>query len=441
MLGPLVLAVDGAEVEVPGPRRRAVLALLALASGRAVTTDGLLDAVWPDEVPASGRRALHSHVSRLRAHLGPAADRLVRDGDGYRLTLGPGELDADRARALVAHASEAARTDPSAAAGDLAEARALWRGPALAEFADVAPLAAEAVALAELHARVTDDWLEARLAASAGTDSDLLPDAARAAADAPLRERTNALHVRALAGAGRQAEALRAAHAFRQRLADDTGLSPGAPFDALEQEVALGVLAPAAPATRRRAGPAVVAPDRPGARGRHAPPPPGPPPAHVGGRPGRGGQDPPDARGRHHPRRRRVGRRPRPRRGGRGRAGVGGGAGPRARRPGRRPRRPGAGGRRGGPGLRRRAGAPAGDAAGRQLRARGRGRPRPGRVARRRVPAAHGGGHLAGGPGPARRAPAAARPPARAREGRRRPAAAPPPSPPSWPTPGAAAPT
>jgi DNA-binding SARP family transcriptional activator len=66
-----------------------------------------------------------------------------------------------------------------------------------------------------------------------------------------LRERTNALHVRALAAAGRQAEALRAAHAFRQRLADDTGLSPGAPFDALEREVALGVLSPAAPAARR----------------------------------------------------------------------------------------------------------------------------------------------------------------------------------------------
>src|SRR5687767_1483472 len=87
VLGPLRLLIDGSPVEVPGPRRRAVLALLALAAGRPVSVDELLEAVWPDEVPSSGRRALHSHVSRLRAHLGAHADRLVRVGGAYRLEL------------------------------------------------------------------------------------------------------------------------------------------------------------------------------------------------------------------------------------------------------------------------------------------------------------------------------------------------------------------
>ena len=91
-------SVEGTPVEVPGPRRRAVLALLAMAGGRVGEHRRLLDAVWPAEPPDSGRRTLHSHISRLRGHLGPAAGRLVRDGNGYRLDLRAGELDVAEAR-------------------------------------------------------------------------------------------------------------------------------------------------------------------------------------------------------------------------------------------------------------------------------------------------------------------------------------------------------
>lgn len=104
VLGPLRLVVDGTPVDVPGPKRRAVLALLALAEGRTVTVDHLLDALWPSEVPGSGRQALHTHVSRLRAHLGPAAPRLQTWRDGYRLGLGTDELDVTQARVLLARA-------------------------------------------------------------------------------------------------------------------------------------------------------------------------------------------------------------------------------------------------------------------------------------------------------------------------------------------------
>ncbi|HEX8760938.1 MAG TPA: winged helix-turn-helix domain-containing protein [Pseudonocardiaceae bacterium] len=85
LLGPLRLVVEGIPVDVRGPKRRAVLALLTLAEGRAVTVDHLVDALWPSEIPESGRQALHSHVSRLRGHLGPAAARLETLANGYRL--------------------------------------------------------------------------------------------------------------------------------------------------------------------------------------------------------------------------------------------------------------------------------------------------------------------------------------------------------------------
>ena len=163
LLGPMELTVAGAPVDVPGPRRRAVLALLAVSAGRVVSTDELLDAVWPDEMPDSGRRALHSHVSRLRGHLGPAGNRLARSATGYRLVLQPDELDVSEARRVAA--GDAGDVDVEAVGAALA----LWRGAALAEFADVGPLAAEATALAELRRDLTDRWLAARLAAGPGS--------------------------------------------------------------------------------------------------------------------------------------------------------------------------------------------------------------------------------------------------------------------------------
>src|SRR3712207_8301986 len=88
VLGPLRVVVEGRAVDVRGPKRRAVLALLALAEGRTVPVDSLVDALWPAEAPESGRSALHSHVFRLRGHLGAAAGCLETRPDGYRLGLG-----------------------------------------------------------------------------------------------------------------------------------------------------------------------------------------------------------------------------------------------------------------------------------------------------------------------------------------------------------------
>jgi predicted ATPase/DNA-binding SARP family transcriptional activator len=256
LLGPLRLAVDGRDVDVPGPRRRAVLALLALAPG-VVPDASLVDALWPDEPPESGRRALHSHISRLRRHLGPAGHRLVREGTGYRLDLAPPELDVAAVRAAAADAAGRGGHDA------LAAALAAWDGEALDEFADVAPLASEAVALAELRRDLTDRWLALRLdgAADRTAAADLVADATRAAAAEPDRERTQALLVRALARAGRQAEALRHAHGYRRRLAEATGLDPGPDLVAAEREAAEPLAAEPTPGTtgaapRRLARPA-----------------------------------------------------------------------------------------------------------------------------------------------------------------------------------------
>jgi DNA-binding SARP family transcriptional activator len=53
VLGPLVLRVQGAAVDVVGSRRRAVLALLALEGDRGLSTERLVDSLWPDSPPGN----------------------------------------------------------------------------------------------------------------------------------------------------------------------------------------------------------------------------------------------------------------------------------------------------------------------------------------------------------------------------------------------------
>lgn len=250
VLGPLQLVVDGQEVAVRGPKRRAVLALLALAEGRLVTADDLVEALWAEEPPESGRAALHSHVSRLRGHLGPAAGRLQTRESGYRLALLDDALDATRARRLLARARVVGRQDPATAMSLLGEARRLWRGPVLADLAEVGPIASSTVALATLYRDLTA--LQAAFAVEAGVSEGTVDLAGEAVAADPMAEQPLLLLVRALAADGRTVDALQVAREYRRRLTDETGLDPSPALGELEQRVASGerddLPAPATPA-------------------------------------------------------------------------------------------------------------------------------------------------------------------------------------------------
>ena len=75
-----------------------------------------------------------------------------------------------------------------------------------------------------------------------------------------MRERLRAVHAVALLRSGRQVEALDALRAFRELLADDTGLDPGPELAGLEQAIlrqdpALTVRLPDPVATPARPGP------------------------------------------------------------------------------------------------------------------------------------------------------------------------------------------
>ena len=237
VLGPLALRVAGAEVRVPGTQRRALLATLSMARGRVVGVDRLVDTLWPDGPPDDAAQALYNHVSRLRRDLGPAADRLARQGAGYALELGDDELDATAIRAVVDELSDLPADRVLVRAR---EALDLWRGPALEEFRGTPDLDIEAVALDELRLRLNDELVRARIEVG---DGSAVADASAAVAAYPLRERGVVLLMRALAREGRAAEAMAAGTTYRRLLAVETGLDPGPALGRLEQEIASGELA------------------------------------------------------------------------------------------------------------------------------------------------------------------------------------------------------
>jgi len=238
VLGPLRALVDGVSVEVRGPKRRAVIALLAIAEGRTVTVDYLLDALWPAAAPELGRQSLQTHVSRLRIDLGVAAPRLQTGYDGYRLDLGSDDLDVKRARALLAAARAGKAREPDRALGLLRAAHTLWRGPMLADLTDIAPIGTAVEGYRRLYREVTDALIGCSI--EVGQADTVLDLAATSMAEDPLREPAVALLMRALSATGQAPEALQTGREYRQLLAEQTGLDPSPALAALESEIANG---------------------------------------------------------------------------------------------------------------------------------------------------------------------------------------------------------
>ena len=95
LLGPLQVSRDGADVDIGGPKQRAVLAVLLLARGGVVSVDRLIDALWGQDVPPSAMSSLQAYVSNLRRALRDDAGvpPIVRRAPGYYLDIGSATVD------------------------------------------------------------------------------------------------------------------------------------------------------------------------------------------------------------------------------------------------------------------------------------------------------------------------------------------------------------
>ena len=263
VLGPLEVGRDGARVRIGSRMQRRLLALLLVHDGAPVSVERVIDVLWAGEPPSSAPKGVHAYASRLRAALGEGAP-LESGPHGYRLVVDDHDLDARRFEQLVATARTYLDDDPGEAAASLAEALALWRGPAYGEFAHEEFAQPEAVRLDELRLSATEDAFAARLACG---DGGVVAELEAFTAANPLRERPHAQLMTALAQAGRQSEALAVYARLRDRLADDVGLEPSPALAQLEADILRQtpeVMPPAAHAGARTADPREAGLRRPG---------------------------------------------------------------------------------------------------------------------------------------------------------------------------------
>ncbi|MFG6194149.1 BTAD domain-containing putative transcriptional regulator [Nonomuraea sp. JJY05] len=238
LLGPFeVRNGDGAVVEVPGVRLRALLAALALDPGRIVTRARLVDWIWGEQPPADEVNALQALVSRLRRVLPNGV--IEADSGGYRLAVAPEAVDVCRFEHLVGQARAA---EPAARADLLRSALALWRGTAMADIALQGSDAFDAAVarLNELYVAALGDRVDADI--RLGHGSELLSELTELVATYPLREGFVAALMRALAEAGRGNEALTLYQRTRERLAEELGADPSAELSALHTALLRGEL-------------------------------------------------------------------------------------------------------------------------------------------------------------------------------------------------------
>lgn len=238
LLGPLSVAVDGRDVAIGSPKQRAVLAMLALS--RRVTVDAFADELWRETPPASVAPTVQTLVSRLRKALDEAgADLVIRaEAGAYALEVDPGCLDVHRFHQQVADGRRALDGgQPDTAADHLRRAMAVWRGPALEDFADREFARLASSRLDEARVAAGEDLAEAELAA--GRPSAALDVLEPLIAAHPFRERLRAQQMTALYRLGRQAEALAAYQELRRVLAEELGLDPTPALQALERQILL----------------------------------------------------------------------------------------------------------------------------------------------------------------------------------------------------------
>jgi predicted ATPase/DNA-binding SARP family transcriptional activator len=248
ILGPVQAVRDGRVLELGGPRRRAVLALLLVAGGRVVPAERLAEELWAGSPPPGAAGTLRAHVSRLRKLLRPDA-ALIAQGGGYALAAVSGQLDAGRFERLLDAGRDALeRGEAAVAAGRFREALGLWRGRALADVTDVGPLAREGARLEGLRLVAVEGRIEADL--ELGLGAEVAGELEGLVAEYPVRERLWRLLVLALYRAGRQADALAAYRRAREMLAEELGIEPGEELRRLEQAV-LRQEVPAAPRLAR----------------------------------------------------------------------------------------------------------------------------------------------------------------------------------------------
>lgn len=227
VLGPLQVQRErGERIRFGSDAQRRLVSLLVLHAEVTVRSEELEDQL------GLSAGALRTSVCRLRRIVG--AEVVTTEPPGYAL-----HCDHLDVRGFERCLATARRTDRARdRQGLLEQALQTWRGEPYAEFAHEGWATCEVRRLTELRCGAIEDL--ARLEIATGQWSPAIARLQPLIVDQPFRDQPRGLLMRALAAAGRQADALRAFQDYRRLLRDEAGTEPSAGLVALDREISLG---------------------------------------------------------------------------------------------------------------------------------------------------------------------------------------------------------
>lgn len=240
LLGTVSISHGGTPTAIGRPRARALLAVLALRSGRSVSRAELVRAVWGDKPPRTAVGNVQTYISGIRKILSSdSSDSPLRTtNDGYMLAIPSNNVDVLQVEALVRGASTAFRDGkPDTGVTMLAAAVELWRGNPLTgasgPFAESERLRLAGLLLSARRMRVRGLLASNRFA-------DAVLEASDVVMANPLDEDLAAMLSRGLYHCGRVEEALAELNGIRNRLRQELGIKPGKSIDDLYQSILSG---------------------------------------------------------------------------------------------------------------------------------------------------------------------------------------------------------
>jgi len=236
VLGPLRADHDGQALHLGGAKQRLVLSVLLCRANEAISTDRIVDEVWPSDPPRTAHRTVQAYIATLRRVLEPAREgTLVASRPGYQINVDEDSHDVVRFERLLREGRRLVVSDPSAGASTLRRADALWRGDAYADIGGAPALTAEVQRLEGLRLSGIEARIDAELIL--GEHQALIPELEDLIDRHPLREGFRAQLMTALYRSGRQAEALRAYQRTRHVLGEELGIEPSPELQRIEEMI------------------------------------------------------------------------------------------------------------------------------------------------------------------------------------------------------------
>jgi DNA-binding SARP family transcriptional activator len=233
LLGPLEIVRAGTSIKLNAPKIRTMLAMLIAHANGLVSLESLVDEVWGMRPPRSAVANIRTYASQLRRQL---PGRLASQGDTYRFTVLPGELDLHAFSELVDNGRSSLRAGRTADGADnFARAFGLWRGRPF----EIVPISSALSALRSAYEQERQSALEMYYSARLmmGEHDSIVSPLFQLVATNPLRERAQALLMLALYRAGDPGAALTAYRQACRCIAGELGIDAGAELGELHRAI------------------------------------------------------------------------------------------------------------------------------------------------------------------------------------------------------------